>query len=364
MMHSTRNTRSPTCILSFDGGSNLQQLAETVHSLRVSVGRRACIVVQEKEASLGHQSEALLLRLGLNLVIHRDVPTARLPALLKSLSGQVFKHDVEVSFEAAVGSAFPPNQSGYFSAQAFAQEVSASLDRAEKLGTSCAMVTGKPMPGVTIADILTNNVLGRPGDMMTSDGGSCYIFLNACLQSEILETLEKILGMPIDTAFDDPKLFIQSEEIQPELAKLLRAAERGEAFDVSLRSKTPQTRKDSADSISPENLASTFAKNTLTSANSATVAVAPASPLTARSPVVSQAKVKQVQLPISVQSEDPTPLAATVMPALTNLALQKTSLDRLSDVSTEEPLFSYDSASEAPAFGKKEVPRASRSVSR
>lgn len=364
MLHSTRNTRSPICILSFDGDSNLQQLAETVHSLRVSVGRRGCIVVQEKEASLGHQSEALLLRLGLNLVIHRDVPVAHLPALLESLSGQVFKHDVDIRFEAAVESAFPPNQRGQSSAQAFAREVSVSLDRAEKLGTSCAMVTGKPMPGMTVADILTNNVLSRPGDLMTSDEKSCYIFLNACLQSEILETLEKILGMPIDMAFDDPKLFIQPAEIRPELAKLLAPAERIDTSDALLENETPPTLKDVSKSTLPENLLFTSITNTLNRTNAAAVATAPAAPPTAGLPAASQAKVKQARLPVPVQSGNVTSTSVTVVPAVTNSDLQKPTFDRLADVSSEEPLFSYDSASNAPTFGKKEVPRATRSVSR
>ncbi len=355
MMHATRNTRLATCILRFDGDSNLQQLAETVHTLRVSLGRHARIVVQEKDASLGHQSEALLLRLGINLVIHRDVPTTRLPALLESLNGQVFKRDIETNFEAAVESAFPPKQPRYLPALAFAREINVALDRAEAFGVPCAMVTGKPMPGITVVDILTNNVLTRPGDMMSSDGKSCYIFLNACPQSEILVTLEQILGMAVDAAFDDPKLFIQREEIQPELEALLRAAERDDPPDASSKTSAPRTQEYVPQGISPKNLL--FASIGNSAKNTVVAALAPSPTITSfgRPPLSAQFKAKQRPLAST---------ASAVAPTTTAPVAQAASLNRLSDVSSEEPLFNYDSASNAAAFGKKEAPRATRSVSK
>lgn len=364
MMHATRNTRSATCILNFDGDSNLQQLAETVHTLRVSLGRHARIVVQEKEASLGHQSEALLLRLGINLVVHRDVPMARLPTLLASLNGQVFKRDIEVSFEAAVESAFPPKQQSYLPAQAFVREVNATLDRAETLGVSCAMVSGKPMPDMTVVDILTNNVLTRPGDMMSSDGESCYIFLNACPQSEILVTLEQILGMAVDAAFDDPKLFIQREEIQPELTELLRVAERGDPSDVSPKTRAPQNREYASSSATSKNSPFASITSSIKNAGTATPMPAPAHVTTARPHPTSQPTAKQSQPRASVQTVHPARNTSIVEPARTESITPAAGSNRLSDVSSEDPLFSYDGASNAPAFGKKEAPRATRSVSR
>ena len=329
MMHASRNMRSATCILSFDGDSSLQQLAETVHSLRVSLGRYARIVVQEKEASLGNQSEALLLRLGVSLVIHRDVPADRMPTLLESLNGQVFKRDVEIDFEAAVESAFPPRQPTYLPVQAFVQEVTASLDRAETLGVTCAMVTGKPMPGLTVVDILTHNVLTRSGDRMTSDGESCYIFLNACPQSEIVEVMEQILGMAVDAALEEPKLFIQREEIQPELAALLRTAARiGSSDDLQNKTRYSAGEPVSSDSVSNRPLFASM----IPSAKGAAV----------------------TRLPV----------ASTFAPAVEDLANEAVVPENFPAVSSEEPLFVYDSASNVSAFGKKEAPRATRSTSK
>ena len=363
MMHATRNIRSATCILSFDGDSNLQQLAETVHTLRVSLGRHARIVIQEKNASLGHQSEALLLRLGTNLVIHRDVPAPRLPTLLESISGQVFKRNIEVSFEAAVESAFPSKQRKDLTAQAFAREVNAALDRADTSGMSCAMVTGTPMPGMTVFDILTSSVLARPGDMISSDGESCYIFLNACPQSEILVTLEQILGVAIDAAFDNPKLFIQREEIQPELVTLLLKAEHAGSALESPKTAAPKTGDDTSPHAVPKTSFFAFTPSPAKDERTAAGAPVPLATPTSGQLAASQRTTKQLQpAPAkTVRSEQAAPLVSSAVP---DPDARVTNSARFPDATSDEPLFSYDNASNAPAFGKKEVPRATRKLSR
>ena len=352
MMLASRNMRAATCILSFDGDSNLQQLAETVHSLRVSLGRYARIVVQEKEASLGNQSEALLLRLGVSLVIHRDVPTTRMPTLLESLNGQVFKRDVEVNFEAAVESAFPPKQPAYLPVQAFVREVMASLDRAEGLGMPCAMVTGKPMPGLTVVDILTRNVLTRSGDRMTSDGQSCYVFLNACPQSEIVTTLEQILGMAVEAAFDDPRLFIQREEIQPELAALLQTSGLIDFNDGLVARTSHSTAGPIASANAPEK--PLFASITHSARSDASTS----------SPIALSVNSPQGQILAQSSTTSTAVVTPTFAPPIRQQSNELAASESLPDGSSGEPLFIYDSASNAPAFGKKEVPRATRSATK
>lgn len=364
MMHATRNKRSATCILSFDGNSDLQQLAETIHTLRVSLGRHARIVVQEKDASLGYQSEALLLRLGINLVVHRDVPKALLPTLLESLNGQVFKRDIEINFEAAVENAFPVKRRSHLPAQAFAHEVSVALDRGEPLGVPCAMVTGKPMPGVTVADMLAANELVRPGDMMSSDGKNCYIFLNACPQSEIVATLEKILGMAVDAAFDDPKLFIQREEILPELAQLLLAHKLSDLPGFSSETEIPETRENSFSDSSDENSLVASLTTIPGIAGTGTSTSHNATDLMTRSPVESWPNSKQSQPPVANQPSRSPPNGPPIAPVKTAPVKSTTDLNYTPEVSSEGSLFNYDGASNAAAFGKKEAPRATRSLSR
>lgn len=222
MMHATRNTRSSTSILIYQRDTSLRQLAETVHTLRLSLGRYAKIIVQEKDASLRYQNEAFLLKLGLNLVVYRDVPASRLPLLLESLNGQVFSRDVDINFEAAMASVLPATASGYLVPARFVREVQSILERAVTLDIPCAMVIGKPTQNTSIIDILNNSGLSRPGDLLTSDGEHCHIFLNACPESVLLKTLSRILKMPLEAAFENVEFLIRTEEIQPALAALMR----------------------------------------------------------------------------------------------------------------------------------------------
>lgn len=377
MMHATRNTRSATSILSFQRDTNLRQLAEAVHTLRLSLGHRARIVVQEKGASLRYQNEALLLRLGINLVVHRDVPTSRLPLLLESLSGQIFNRNVDINFETALASVLPTRLRGYLPPLRFAREVNIILDRAETLNIPCALIIGKPIQSTMMIDILTNSGLSRQGDLVTSDGEYCYLILNACPQSAMLVTLERIFGMSVDAVFGDVKFIIRREEIQPELAALLRAAERGDLPDYSSMTGAPQPQEYPCTSTLEE--ASFFAQTPSVAENiSAVPAVpfpgalapgvqrmlalqdAPILGAPAKPPIATRIKPRQNLHPDFVPAK--LPAASVVASTITKLAA-------LSDVSVRAPgtqaeglRFSDNNAFHAPAFGKSVVPRATRSV--
>ena len=194
MMHATRNQKAPTVIFCYRSDTTVRQLAEAVHTLRVNLGPQAHLVVQEKGASLRYQNEALLLRLGVNLVIHRDVQPERIPLLLSSLSGQIFSRDVDIDFEAALASVTPTRMRGYHPPQAFAREVRNLLDRSAPLNIPFVLVSGLPLQGQSMLDVLSLMRLSRAGDLVTADTRHCHIYLHACQQAVALSALERILG--------------------------------------------------------------------------------------------------------------------------------------------------------------------------
>ena len=228
MMHSTRGIHSPSVILSFRRETGLRELAEAVHTLRLSLGRRARIVVRETGASLRYQNEALLLRLGVNLVVHRDVPASRLPLLLASLAGQSFDRNVDINFEAALASVMPSALRGYLLPARFAREVETIIERSATLDIPCALVIGKPAQDVPIDSIMGSIDMARPGDLNSSDGASCYLFFSGCPESVLLMTMERILGRPIDAAFSESRFVVRTQEIRAELATFSSAASNNE----------------------------------------------------------------------------------------------------------------------------------------
>lgn len=233
MMHATRTARSATLILTFQRDTRIRLLAEAVHTLRLSLGKSARIVVREKDASLRYQNEALLLRLGVNLVVHRDVAATRLPLLLESLRGQVFNRDVNINFEEALACVLPTRLRGYLSPARFVREVELILARAETLSVPYALVVARAKAPEKIEEILSGASVSRAGDLISSDGQQCFVFLNACPQPALLQTLQRIFGTQFDELFDDVRFHVVSEEVGFELAGITRAVERNDLPDYS-----------------------------------------------------------------------------------------------------------------------------------
>lgn len=335
MMHATRNKTASIIILSFYRDTRLRHLAEAVHTLRMSLGPYVRIVVQEKGASLRYQNEALLLRLGVSLVVHRDVAASRLPLLLESLHGQVFSRDVNINFEAALASVLPTRLKGYLVPPRFVKEVNVVMERAETLNIPYALVAGRPKSGVIVSDIIANSALSRSGDLITADNEQCFIFLNACPQPVLLATLQRILGAAAEDILEEIRFLVSSDDIEPELAALMRAVEKSELPDYTAlapamrQHEEPQAPEEtgSADShILPP------AIDTYTNTKKA----AAVAPLPAKEAMATAVPAPARQVP------DPGPDAQPEAQA------QGT------------PRFAYEAHSNANAFGKREVPRAVR----
>ena len=338
MMHATRATRSGTAILRFQPDTSVRQLSETVHTLRLTLGHRAHIVVQEKGASLRYQNEALLLRLGANLVVHKDVPTSRLPLLLESLRGQIFSRDVNINFEAALSSVTPSRLRGYVLPARFVREVAMILDRAETLSVPYALVIGKPTQSTTMVDVLMRAKLSRSGDLITADSSYCYLFLSACPQTVLLATLERILGGALDASFHAPRFLIQRAEVEAELAALSRAVDLGDLPDYSSLSEAAEpveaARASAATAPMPEVPTGSPPED------AQDVAMTPALPSI---PLPDKAK----DLEVAVHTVKTRPIAVSV-PKVPEVALNAAPLEI--------------TPAGVPIFGKSDVPRAKRST--
>lgn len=233
MMHATRNHRRAIAIFCYRQDANLRQLAEAIHTLRINLGKYAQIIVQEKNASLRYQNEALLLRLGTNLVIHRDVQPARMPLMIDSMAGQVFSRDVDINFEATLASVSPTSLRGYQPPARFVREVSALVERAGTLNLPYALVVGTPIEGTEMLDTLKTLRVTRAGDLFSADNSHCYVFLNACQQAVILATMERLVGGALSTLLTDVRFLVAWDAIQHELDALSHNAEVGMVIDYT-----------------------------------------------------------------------------------------------------------------------------------
>lgn len=311
LMHATRTNREATVIFCYGPNGNIRQLAEAAHTLRINLGKHAQLIVQEKNAALRYQNEALLLRLGINMVIHRDVPRARLPLLLDSVVGQVFSREVDVDFEAALASVTPPHVRGYLPPARFVREVQTLLDRSANLNIPFVLGIGKPIEGVAMIDVLSTMHIARSGDLVTADNEFCYVFLSACQQTVILSTMERILGVRTDTLFQELRFQVVRDEVGHDLSGLLHNTENNMVIDYT----------------------------------SELASLAPPS-------------VEAVPLaPRPDESQRPWSQTST-----TSIADVKFSTRSKSDISSDEFVSQYRSSTLGSTFGKSEAPRAKRNI--
>lgn len=213
-------TVAPTVLLSFERTSVLRDLAEAVHTLRLSLGRRTRIVVIEREASLRYQNEILLLRLGTSLVVHRDVQENRIPLMLESLRGQVFNRDIEMHFDAALSSVVTSAKRGYLPPANFVRETTSVVDRSDLLNLPCALVVAKPDGSKACTELLTRVRVTRAGDLTTTDGKLCYIFFSGCPESSLKRALQAVLGDGLEQLFADMQFVVMRPDIRTRLVGL------------------------------------------------------------------------------------------------------------------------------------------------
>ena len=227
LMHASRNAQAASAILVFDRSTDLRQLAQAVHTLRTGLGKQIKIIIRELDASLRYQNELLLLRLGANLVIHRDVPVARMQLAIQSLAGQTFTRDVDVNFDTALASVSTSHGCGYVQAAQFCQQVADIVERSKALSIPYALIRAKPPKGQGLEQAVSRFRLNRNGDMVTATNDEIFLFLSACPQASLLPTLKRVAGGSFENEYQDVRFAVQEAAVVTELAELSRLAKSG-----------------------------------------------------------------------------------------------------------------------------------------
>lgn len=220
LLHACRSAVAATIILTYDRSTDLRQLAQAAHTLRITLGKRMRIVVRELDASLRYQNELLLLNLGVNLIIHRDVPVSRFVLALESLRGQIFDRDIEVDFDAALASVTPGRKQGYLPPAVFSHEVQEIMARSKALAVPYALVGMELPEQLDPASAVARFRINRAGDLITATDRQILVFLSACPQVNLLPTLKRLAGENVEDEFPCMRFSVKEREIETELAAL------------------------------------------------------------------------------------------------------------------------------------------------
>ena len=211
-----------TLIIGFDRDTSQEKISRAVYELRHNRGSRVKIVIRETGARLRYQQEALLCKLGANIVAPAEVNHARFLSLVEMVQGQVFSKQPPESYERAVADAMPLAEQDYLPPAAFIDSVAHSLQRSQALGVQSNLVRIKIVAGLAPIDALRYCIIKRPGDVCTLENDNLWLFLFACREGDVSASLERIFRLPVSDLCEDETRYPSGDALYSALAQLGR----------------------------------------------------------------------------------------------------------------------------------------------
>lgn len=224
--------QAATVLLDYRDQATLEALCAAVHTLRRECGRALKIVVVERREALRHQYELLLLSLGANLIVGRELPFSRVQSLLRSLQGQLDTRPVARDYQAALAAALTDDVHGYLPPAAFCERIEAVLARGAVLDLPHVLAKITLLPELGHADALRQCLPRRAGDVVTADSSNLYVFLFACRLPDADIALGHIFTTPLDH-LSDRVVYMAEASIELEVKALAEANRRAPIADYS-----------------------------------------------------------------------------------------------------------------------------------
>lgn len=181
-------------------------LAEHIYTLRSTRPRSLKIFVRESGGKLRYGAEAMLLQLGANAILYRELGLSRVIQHLNSAREQLYAGKVPGSLDALFAAAEPDPLSGYLAPEHFCRSVHGMVTRSMVLGIEHCLLRFTFLPRVTHLDALNACRIVRHGDVVTADREHLYLFLFACREPDIEATLAHLFSIPVEALFSGTTL--------------------------------------------------------------------------------------------------------------------------------------------------------------
>lgn len=210
--------QAATLIFSLTQTSQIEQLAQYIHTLRRQRGTALKIVVRESISSLRVTDERLLLRCGANLVIPCSASLSRSLTLIESVQNQQFQRHIPDDIGHLLAITQPLKLRGYQKWDVFCNAVHDTMSNpllpSEGKGV---MVALRPAPGLRVEQALTLCRPNRPGDIMTIGDNRLVLFLTFCRINDLDAALNNIFPLPTGDIFSNRMVWYDDKQILAEI---------------------------------------------------------------------------------------------------------------------------------------------------
>lgn len=209
-----------TVVIGVGTNDQVEKLARDIHLLRNARGNRLKIVLRELTQCLRHVDERLLFAAGTNLLVPYMNDVSRFLSQMQSVQGQQYRRMSDISFDALIDALRPQFLKGYVTADLFLRSVRGELDRQLGEELSGLLLCLQPSPRLTALDVLAQCTLKRRGDFITLIDNRLYVFLFACLATDLDQAFGNIFRLPYGQLVAEVNVLDNRESMENALSAL------------------------------------------------------------------------------------------------------------------------------------------------
>lgn len=188
-----------TVILHYGIDVSLATLAKQVNFLRRQCGKALKIIIRENNASIRY--ELLMLTLGANAVLPRNMPMAQVEIAVDGVQGQLFSRPVPEDYRSALSAAMRDTTTGYVPAHRFIELVREAVERSRPIRLPNVLLRLPLEHDVAAIDALKACHIRRAGDLCTASGDSLFVFFFACHVDNAGKAMERAFAVPLADLF-------------------------------------------------------------------------------------------------------------------------------------------------------------------
>lgn len=225
LVSAASRTVAATVILHYGINESLATLAKQVNFLRRQCGKALKILIREDNVSIRY--ELLMLTLGANAILPRNMPMAQVEIAVDGVQGQLFSRPVPDDYRSALSAAMRDTTTGYVPPVRFIELVREAVERSRPIRLPNVLLRLPLEHDVASIDALKACRIRRAGDLCTASGDSLYLFFFACHVDNAGKAMERSFDIPLSDLFrgelrcgDRETIFTTLEELEDEIAEL------------------------------------------------------------------------------------------------------------------------------------------------